>query len=62
MKKVVTKHNSFAAADEADKLYYQSLTPSQRIEILLRLVAQQRAGQDGTRERFTRVYRIAERI
>lgn len=37
MERVVTKYESSEEADEADKRYYRSLTPLQRLEILTEL-------------------------
>src|SRR4051794_16093523 len=37
MEKVVKVMKSFAESDRADREYYQSLTPHQRLEILLEL-------------------------
>ena len=49
---------SFAEAEAADKKYYQSLTPAQRIDILLRLREQYRPYGDELSEKFVRVCRI----
>jgi hypothetical protein len=37
MDKVVTVSKSFDEADRADKAYYRSLTPQERLQILLEL-------------------------
>ena len=47
-------------ADKADRAYYQSLTPQERIDILLQLVARHAVNEDGTPKRFERVYRVAK--
>jgi hypothetical protein len=44
MEKTVQIFQSFAAAEKAGKEYYRSLSPEKRIEILLELRAQWRAG------------------
>jgi hypothetical protein len=58
MEKVVKLLSSFSQADEEDKRFYRSLTPAQRLDILLTLVAQRQAMQaNETTEGFKRVYR-----
>lgn len=59
MEKTVQKFRTFAKADDADAAYYRSLTPPERIDILLEMVAQNRPA-DETRQRLKRVYRIIE--
>lgn len=61
MKKVIQFFNSFAEAEEADRKYYQSLTPAQRIEILLILRSLFKQKDDEPRGRLKRVYRIIKR-
>lgn len=61
MEKVLQVFNSFAEAEEADKKYYQSLTPVQRIEILLVLRSLIKRNDDEPRGRLKRVYRIIKR-
>ena len=61
MNKTVRKFDSYAAADAANRAFYQSLTPEQRLEILFELVHQYREGFDEAARRFQRVYRIIER-
>jgi hypothetical protein len=58
MEKPVQIFKSFAEAKAAEKEYHRSLTPAQRIEILLML--RQQPGPDGTKptEEFVRVCRI----
>lgn len=59
MEKVVKLFGSFSQAEEEDKLFYRSLTPEQRLDILLTLIAQRQATQTHeTTEGFKRVYRI----
>ncbi len=57
---MVRKFNSHAAADEADRMWRRRLTPPQRLDILLDLLAAQR-GTDEAANRFARVYRIVKR-
>jgi hypothetical protein len=62
MKKVITIHQSFAEAERADKEYYRSLTPKERLDILLALVGQAWCVKDdGTAKRHQRVHRIIDR-
>ena len=50
---------SFAESDEADRNYYLSLTPVERMEILFELIAQWQG--DEAAKGFERVCRIIER-
>lgn len=52
--------DSLEQAEQADDEYYASLTPTQRVEILLELVAQYRESLGEAAERFERVYRVVE--
>ena len=61
MEKVIQVFNSFAEAEEADKKYYQSLTPAQRIEMMLILRNLIKRNDDEPRGRLKRVYRIIKR-
>ena len=60
MKPMVRKFNSHAEADEADWIWRRGLSPQQRLDILLDLLAAQR-GTDEAANRFERVYRIVKR-
>jgi hypothetical protein len=53
--------SSFAEAEQADKEYYRSLTPAQRIEMLLILRDQFRPYSNELTEGFKRVYRVIKR-
>lgn len=55
MEKAVSIHRSHKEAEEADNAYYRSLTPEERIDILLELTK-----PDETQPRLERVYRIVE--
>jgi hypothetical protein len=57
---VVRKFGSHEEAREADLRYYRSLTPAERIEILLALIASARKEGDASSERLERVYTIAQ--
>ena len=59
MEKVVRKFNSHTEAEAAERAYYASLTPQQRLDILLDLVAMQRP-KDEAADRLARVYRITQ--
>jgi len=62
MEKRVQVFHSFADAEKADKEYYQSLSPAERIRILLSLIAQGRDRKgDETTEGLKRVYRVIKR-
>ena len=50
--------SSFAQAEEADMEFYASLSPQERLDILLDLIARHRESFGETAERFERVYRV----
>lgn len=58
MERVVRTFSSHEEAAKADREYYRSLTPEQRLDILLDLIEQ---GGGGTKSEFVRVFRIVER-
>lgn len=60
MEKIVRKFNSFEESDQADRRYYASLDPQERLDILLSLLMKGRAGQDEAGKGLKRVYRITE--
>ena len=49
----------FAKADKADAAFYRSLTPRERVDILLEMIAQEMPDDEAER-RLARVYRIVE--
>ena len=59
MEKVARKFSSYAESERADREYYRSLTPQQRVDIVLELVA--RTQTDETDQGFARVYRVVKR-
>lgn len=59
MEKVVNRFSSFEEADEADRHYYRSLTPEQRLEMLLELLAMG-DDADASERRLAPVYRIVK--
>ena len=60
MERVARKFHGFSASDESDRDYYLSLTPQQRLEILLELIARHRDTLNETAARFKRVYRVTK--
>ena len=60
MEKVIRQFSSHTRADAADRQYYKSLSPQQRLDILLELVYTQR-GHDEASQRLALVYRIIKR-
>lgn len=59
MEKVVRIFRSHQEADEADREYFRSLTPQQRLDVFLELLWRGRNGDEAA-ERLERVYRIVE--
>jgi hypothetical protein len=60
MERTVAKFSTQKAAEEADLEFYRSLTPQQRLDILLELIENSRREGDAAAERFERVYRIVK--
>ena len=60
MEKVLKVFGSFEEADQADDEYYASLTPQQRVDILLDMIAAHRESLGETEQRLERVYRVIE--
>ena len=59
VKKSVQKFASFKEADDAEIARYRAMTPDQRMDLLLDLVAQGQPRNEAER-RLKRVYRIVE--
>jgi hypothetical protein len=59
VEKVVRKFNSFQEADEATLNYYASLTPEQRLQLLLDLIMPEDPNE-GTIQRSVRIYPLTE--
>ena len=57
MQGTVRKFKSFEDAERADRDYYRSLSPKERVDLLLDLVTQAQPA-DEAEQRFERVYRI----
>jgi hypothetical protein len=61
MEKVIKVVDSAEESDRADRVYYQSLTPQQRLEILWELNSRWPRSDDAeTRDGVKRVYRIVK--
>ena len=60
MENVVKQFDSFSESDKAARRYYRSLTPAQRLEILLDLISRGRDDQHEASKGFERVYRVVE--
>ena len=60
MERVVRKFRSHAESDEADRDFYLSRTPDERLDILLELIARFQDGLDETAKGFKRVYRVTK--
>lgn len=61
MERIVRKFASHAEADAADREYYHSLTPQQRMQIMLEVVRRYRESfGDDARQGLKRVYRIVK--
>lgn len=58
MKRFGQKFDSFEEAERAEDLYYKSLSPDERVNLLLELISQYRKAFDGTPEGFERVFRV----
>ena len=58
VEKTVQRFTSHAEADRADREYYRSLTPQQRVDLTLELVRQYRESLPPDEQRFKRVHRI----
>ena len=56
----VRRYDSLSEADSAEDRYYMSLTPEERLSILLELIEMYRSTYGESSERFERVYRIDE--
>jgi len=58
MEKKIQVFQSFEDADKADKEYYHSLTPQQRLQILYELNSRWPGNDGSSIRRLERVYRI----
>ena len=60
MEKVLKVFSSLEEADRADDEYYASLSPQQRVDVLLDLIACYRESLGETSQRLERVCRVVE--
>lgn len=60
MEKVARVFDTLQAADAGDRAYYASLTPAERLDVLLDLIVHYRESVGETAERFERVHRVVE--
>jgi len=60
MRDVLRVFSSFREAEQADRAFYASLSPQERLEMLLDLVARQRESMGEAAQRLERVYRVVE--
>lgn len=60
MEKVLKVFSSFEEAEEADDEYYALLSPQERVDLLLDLLAAYRESLGEAGQRLKRVYRIVE--
>jgi hypothetical protein len=58
MDKIAQKFRSHRDSETAGRDYYRSLTPQQRLDLLLDLIAQTQP--DENKQGFARVYRVAK--
>jgi hypothetical protein len=52
--------SSFREAEEADKAFYASLSPQERVDLVLEMVARHRESMGEAGKGFERVYRVIE--
>ncbi len=57
MARKLRQFSSFREAEEADRDYYRSLSPGERLELLLELINTYQEDQGASTERLERVYR-----
>ena len=60
MDKVVRKFRTFEEAEQAERENYRRMTPDQRLEILLHLLAHPWKQDDAASEGLQRVYRVSQ--
>lgn len=60
MERVARKFDSHEDAAQADRDYYRSLTPEQRVDIVLELMARERDRIGATGKGLERVYRVTK--
>jgi len=60
MRNVLRVFSSFREAEQADWALYASMSPQERLDVLLDLVARQRESMGEAAARLERVYRVVE--
>jgi hypothetical protein len=60
IERTVQKFSSHDEAERAEREYYNSLSPEQRVEVLLELMNRARDLTDPASQRIERVYRIVK--
>lgn len=60
MRDVVRVFSSFREAEEAERTFYTSLSPQERLDVLLELVARHSESMGEDAKRLERVYRVVE--
>lgn len=60
MKREIQVFASFEEADAADDAFYAALSPQERLDLLLDLIAAQREASGEATEGFARIYRVVE--
>lgn len=58
--KTVHKFDSFEDSERADRAFYAALTPQQRLDLLLEIIAREREGLGEAGERCARVCRVVK--
>ena len=60
MKDELRVFSSFREAEEADSAFYASLSPQERLDLLLEMIARHQEFIGEATERLERVYRVTE--
>jgi hypothetical protein len=60
VERIAEKFRDFESANQATLQYYRSLTPAQRIDILLELIHRAHDNDHATEQGLARVYRIVK--
>ncbi len=60
MDRILRTFDQFADADEADWQFYESLSPQERLNMLLEIIAQTVESSGEATERLERIYRVIE--
>ena len=60
MERIIRVFDTHDEADQADRDFYASLSPQERVDMLLEMVARYRESFGEAGERFERVYRVIE--